>query len=89
MTSDVAGHEKGPHGDLMKKVYEHIDKNIGVIFKWLGKWGILDKTVIIFTSDHGMQMGDPKRFRNFKDSLDNDGIPYIKETGNGIYFNQN
>ena len=59
------------------------------IFKWLGKWGILDKTVIIFTSDHGMQMGDPKRFRNFKDSLDNDGIPYIKETGNGIYFNQN
>jgi len=89
MTSDSAGHEKGPHGDLMKKVYEHIDKNIGVIFKWLGKWGILDKTVIIFTSDHGMQMGDPKRFRNFKDSLDNEGIPYIKETGNGIYFNQN
>lgn len=85
-TSDSAGHAKGPHGNLMKDVMEHIDKDIGVVFKWLLKWGILDKSVIIFTSDHGMQMGDPARSGSFTDSLDEAGISFVEGTGNGVYL---
>ena len=85
-TSDSAGHAKGPHGNLMKDVYEHIDKDIGVVFKWFQNWGILDKSVIIFTSDHGMQMGDPARSGSFTQTLKNAGISFVEGTGNGVYL---
>ncbi|MDQ8207389.1 arylsulfatase [Coraliomargarita sp. SDUM461003] len=33
---------------------EHIDYNMGILFKKLEEWGMMDNTIVIFTSDNGM-----------------------------------
>jgi phosphonoacetate hydrolase len=77
-TTDGAGHDVGPHGDLMDAVLEHIDRQFGVLFGWLEAWGILDRTVIVFTSDHGMQLGDPTRSGDPLAVLDAIGLPHVQ-----------
>ncbi|MCT4597885.1 MAG: arylsulfatase [Vallitalea sp.] len=41
----------------------HIDAQIGKLLIWLKRRGILDNTIIIFTSDHGEMLGDHNMFR--------------------------
>ena len=86
MTTDECGHELGPHGDLMASVLKHIDSNLGVLLGWLQKWGLLQTTAIVFTSDHGMQLGDPTRYGDPLAALDAAGVPYIQGTGLGLYL---
>jgi len=87
MTTDECGHLYGPHGDCMLLVLKHIDTNLGVLFSWLEKWGLLDTTTIIFTSDHGMQLGDTTRMSYPPDALDQAGVVRAADTGFGVYFN--
>lgn len=85
-TTDGCGHAYGPHGDLMADVLDHIDENVGVLMGWLEEQGILDTTAVIFTSDHGMQLGDPTRGGHPLDALDDAGVPYRSGTGLGLYM---
>jgi len=85
--TDGTGHERGPHGDIMGKVLEHIDNNLKVMFNWFAKWGMLDNTVVIFTSDHGMQLADPTRNSDPIANLRAAGVVNFPEkTGMGVYF---
>lgn len=86
ITTDGTGHANGPHGDDMKPVLDHIDTDVGVLLGWLEEWGILDQTAIVFTSDHGMQIGDPTRSARPTRKLDEAGIPYRQDTGMGVYL---
>ncbi len=46
----------------LKAVYyglmSRVDDEIGVLMGWLRQSGLIDRTLIIFTSDHGEEMGD-------------------------------
>lgn len=85
--TDGTGHERGPHGDIMGDVLEHIDNNLEVMFTWFAKWGMMDNTVVIFTSDHGMQLGDPTRNSDPIANLRAAGVVNFPEkTGLGVYF---
>ncbi len=77
MTTDGAGHAYGPHGDKMDVVMAQADENLGVLFHWLEIFGLDHGTTIIFTSDHGMQIGDPTRSSWPTDTLDAAGIKYV------------
>ncbi|MEW6443172.1 MAG: alkaline phosphatase family protein [bacterium] len=85
-TTDGTGHANGPHGDEMRKVLDHIDANLGVLCGWLEEWGILARTTIVLTSDHGLQIGDPSRSGSPLGRLDEAGIPYRHGTGLGVYL---
>jgi len=39
-------------------VFEGIDDNLGRLFAYLEKSGQMDNTVIIYTSDQGMMLGE-------------------------------
>ncbi len=85
--TDGTGHDRGPHGDLMGKVLEHIDNNLRVMFNWFAKWGMLENTVVILTSDHGMQLADPTRSSDPIANLRAAKIVDFQEkTGLGVYF---
>jgi hypothetical protein len=86
MATDGAGHVWGPHGDKMPKVLERTDELVGIVLQWLDKWGLLETTTIVFTSDHGMQMGDPTRSGDPTAVLDKIGLNRIQDTSFGIYL---
>lgn len=86
ITTDDSGHSNGPHGDQMKKVLDHLDRNLGLIFDWLETSGMDRDTTVIVTSDHGMQIGDPSRGGWPPDSLDAAGIVRAADTYLGVYL---
>ncbi len=86
MTSDTAGHDKGPHHEIMGLVVEHMNHNMNLLFNWLAGWEIMDDTVIIFTADHGMQLGDPPRGANPLNALESASFEYHSDTNYSIYF---
>jgi choline-sulfatase len=53
--------------DMARRAYyasiSHIDAQIGKLLIWLRRRGILDNTIILFTSDHGEMLGDHNMFR--------------------------
>ncbi len=85
--TDGSAHSNGAHSNQLRKVLEHLDKNIGVLFNWLKRWDIYDKTAIIFTSDHGHQFADPTRASNPMERLEKSGFKFQEKTAYGIYFN--
>lgn len=82
-TSDIKSREDG-----IAKVYQYylknylgcvysIDKNVGRILAYLEKEGILDDTIIIYTSDNGMFLGEHSWYDKrmmFEESLK---IPFV------------
>lgn len=86
MATDSCGHERGPHGDLMKPTLKHIDRNLALLLKWLGQWGIKNDTAIFFTSDHGMQIGDPQRAEHPISSIKSDSFSRTESTGAMSYY---
>lgn len=56
---------------------ENIDRNIGLLMKLIEERGELDKTVIVYTSDHGEMLGDHGRYAKmvpYRGSID---IPLV------------
>jgi choline-sulfatase len=64
-----------------KKAYygsiSHIDSQIGKLLIWLRRRGILEDTIIIFTSDHGEMMGDHNMFRKGAAFEGSARVPFI------------
>lgn len=53
-------------------VINQIDDQLGRLFTWMGSLGLLEDTIIIFTSDHGELLGDHHTYRKaspFKGSV--------------------
>ncbi len=68
---------RGPNGSLAKDpkgmaaywgMVKCIDDNVGKIIKTLKEKGIFEKTIIVFTSDHGDMLGEHNK--------DNKGLPF-------------
>lgn len=84
-TTDSAGHGWGPHGDIMKKVLSQTDFRVGRILKLYKDRGVFNKTLVVLTADHGMEIQDKNRSFEYQikganvsvPSLDNLNIKYI------------
>lgn len=56
--TDGAGHEYGPHGDGLRTAIKETDQRLGQVLDLLDAKGLLDSTLFVFTSDHGMAAQD-------------------------------
>jgi hypothetical protein len=52
--TDGAGHDYGPHGDGLRTAIAETDRRLGQVLDLLQAKGLLDSTLFVFTSDHGM-----------------------------------
>ncbi len=52
--TDGAGHDYGPHHEGLREALYRTDARIGKVLELLGARGMLDKTLFVVTSDHGM-----------------------------------
>lgn len=55
----------------------HIDDQIGRLLHALGEYGVLDNTLVLFTSDHGELMGDHHYFRKALPYEGSAKVPFI------------
>jgi hypothetical protein len=51
---DAVGHDYGPHHDAVRTALMETDKRIGEILTLLEERGLLESTLIVMTTDHGM-----------------------------------
>ncbi|HVN87420.1 MAG TPA: alkaline phosphatase family protein [Candidatus Binatia bacterium] len=56
--TDGAGHDYGPHADGLRTAIEETDHRLGQVLDQLQAKGLLDSTLFVFTSDHGMAAQD-------------------------------
>jgi hypothetical protein len=56
--TDGAGHEYGPHADGLRTAIAESDRRLGQVIAQLAAKGLLDGTLFVFTSDHGMAAQD-------------------------------
>lgn len=79
--------------DQMTKAYyasiTHIDYQIGKLYNWLKKEKLLEKTYLIFMSDHGEQLGDHHQFRKASPFEGSAKIPFIIRPPKGSDFKTN
>lgn len=59
--TDGAGEQAGPHGDVLREVLEATDGRVAAILKAYEDRGVLDDTLVVLVSDHGMELQDPQR----------------------------
>ena len=52
--TDGAGHDYGPHHEGMREALYRTDKRIGAVLELLRARGLLESTLFVVTSDHGM-----------------------------------
>jgi len=56
--TDGAGHEYGPHAAGLRTAIEESDHRLGQVLDMLERTGLLESTLFVFTSDHGMAAQD-------------------------------
>ena len=56
--TDGAGHDYGPHHEGLREALYRTDARIGKVLELLDKRGMLDSTLFVITSDHGMAAQD-------------------------------
>jgi hypothetical protein len=56
--TDGAGHDYGPHSDGLRTAIAETDRRFGQVLDMLESKGLLDSTLFVFTSDHGMAPQD-------------------------------
>ncbi|OFV89244.1 MAG: hypothetical protein A3J75_08610 [Acidobacteria bacterium RBG_16_68_9] len=56
--TDGAGHDYGPHGGGLRTAIAESDRRLGRVLDALDAKGLIDSTLFVFTSDHGMAAQD-------------------------------
>ncbi len=51
---DGAGHDYGPHHSGLREALHRTDRRIGTVLEMLRRRGLIDSTLFVVTSDHGM-----------------------------------
>lgn len=56
--TDAAGHDYGPHAEGLRQAMDETDERVGQVLGILEKRGLLEETLFVVTSDHGMAAQD-------------------------------
>lgn len=85
--TDQIGEAGGPHGDLLRDWLVTVDVHLGTLLGLYEAAGVLEDTVVVLTSDHGMETQDPDRYKSWKKPLKDAGIKYKDPDGSAfLYF---
>ncbi|MGM0556346.1 MAG: alkaline phosphatase family protein [Myxococcota bacterium] len=87
-STDTAGHTFGPHGDQERDVViSRVNQRLEVLFATLQEAGILDDTLVVLTSDHGMELQDEARMGSLVDEISAQTTPVrFRKVGKFLYF---
>jgi hypothetical protein len=58
LITDGAGHDYGPHDEGLRQALDETDRRIGRVLDLLKEQGLLDETLFVVSSDHGMAPQD-------------------------------
>lgn len=64
ITTDAAGEQTGPHSDTVRETLATMDGQLARIRSAYERRGVLDRTMWILVSDHGMELQDPAQATN-------------------------
>jgi hypothetical protein len=56
--TDAVGHNYGPHSEALRQALDESDARVGRVLEILGRKGLLETTLFVITSDHGMAPQD-------------------------------
>jgi hypothetical protein len=84
--TDDAGEGAGPHGPLVRQKLAALDAYMGKFLERLEEKKIMDRSLVVLTSDHGMELQDKNRVGNWKGVLPSTGIPFIDPDGFGFVY---
>lgn len=85
--TDQIGEEGGPHGDLLREWLPTADEQLGALLDLYQTAGVLDDTLVVIVSDHGMETQDLDRYQNWKTPLKQAGIRFRDPDGSAfLYF---
>ena len=85
-STDGAGHAGGPHGELLRRtVMPRMNVRMEILLSILEQAGLLDSTLVVLTSDHGMELKDRSRTGSPTTTLQASDIRF-RRVGDGIYF---
>ena len=84
--TDSAHHVGGAHSPMATAGLRDTDARIGAWLEVVERRGLLDDTVILVTSDHGMTMADPACTGDWDQALAHAGIEFRDEAYGFLYF---
>jgi hypothetical protein len=85
-STDGAGHAGGPHGALLREtVLPRMNARMEILFAILEQAGLTQTTLVVLTSDHGMELKDRSRRGSPTTTLSEADVKFI-QVGDGIYF---
>lgn len=72
--TDGAGETDGPHGDGLRQTLEETDGRVAAILKAYADRGVLEDTLVVLVSDHGMELQDPLRTTSVGKAVSSAGV---------------
>ncbi len=84
--TDDAGESAGPHGPALREKLQTIDLYLGKFLERLDKLGIRERSVIVLTADHGMELQDKNRSGGWQGAMQATGIKYLDPDGFGFVY---
>lgn len=87
-STDTAGHAHGPHGDHERyEVVSRVNERMGIMLEVLEYLAIDDATLVVLTSDHGMELQDRSRSSS-RGRAFSDADVSVRRAGWYYYFKQ-
>jgi hypothetical protein len=84
--TDNAGESCGPHGDCLRNKLVELDGLMQMFLDRLDELGIRDRSAIILTADHGMELQDKGRFEAWGPAIAQSGVKIIDPDGFGLAY---
>lgn len=86
LLTDTGHHEGGPHSPIAHASMQDADRRLGVFLDHLESIGVLDRTVIVLTSDHGSEGADVDCRGDWDQPLREAGLQFRDEAYGFIYL---
>ena len=84
--TDTGHHGGGPYSEQARAAMSDADRRLGVVLDLLERRGILERTAILLTADHGSEGADPGCRGDWDDALAAAGIAVRDEGYGSLYF---
>jgi len=85
-TTDDSGEHSGPHGAKLREKLVKLDPYMGKFLERLDSLDIRDRSVIVLTADHGMELQDKNRSGGWQGTMQGTGVKYLDPDGFGFVY---
>jgi hypothetical protein len=85
-TTDDSGEHGGPHGGELRNKLVSLDLYMSKFLERLDSLNIRDKSVIVLTADHGMELQDKSRSGGWQGAMQGTGVKYLDPDGFGFVY---